>query len=67
MNSSFLGIHTPTSGKRTLRFKKPTDLFDVYNEKNVCKQVTEFILDLPARHSALYFMGTKQEWENLRK
>lgn len=67
VNRSFIGIHTPRPGKRTLKFPKPTDLYDVYNKRTVALQATEVILELPARHSVLHFMGTKQEWDGLKK
>ncbi|MFC1606465.1 beta-galactosidase [Candidatus Latescibacterota bacterium] len=67
VNKSFIGIHTPRSGERILHFPKPTDLYDVYNNRTVAVQATEVILDLPVRHSVLHFMGTKQEWDDLKK
>lgn len=67
MNKSFLGIHTSRPGKRTLHFPRPTDLYDAYNDKTVATKATNVTLDLPLRHSALYFMGTKQEWDALKK
>lgn len=65
VNKSFLGIHTPKPGKRVLRFPAPVSLFDVYAQKTIAGGVTEVALDLPARHSALYFLGTEQQWNKL--
>ncbi len=67
VNRSFIGIHTVRPGKRTLRFPKPADLYDVYNNAVVASKAKEVALDLPVRHSALYFMGTKEEWDALKK
>lgn len=67
VNKSFVGIHTPRAGTRMLRFPAPVSLFDVYNEKTVATGVTEVALDLPARHSGLYFLGTEQQWSSLSK
>jgi beta-galactosidase len=67
VNRSFVGIHTPRTGKRTIKFPKPTDLYDVYNKRAVSKQATKVMLDLPARHSAIYFKGTKKDWDDLQK
>ena len=67
VNKSFLGIHTPKAGKRVLRFPARVSLFDVYAKKSVANSVSEVTLDLPARYSALYFLGTEQQWNSLGK
>jgi hypothetical protein len=64
VNRSFIGLHTPRSGQRVLRFPSPTDLYDVYHKEVLATKALEVTLDLPARHSALYFRGTKQEWDS---
>lgn len=66
VNKSFVAIHTPWSGKRTLRFLKSTNLYDVYNEKTIAEKERQVILDLPARTTVLCFMGSEQEWKTLR-
>lgn len=65
VNKSFLGIHAPKPGQRVVRFPAPVSLFDVYAQKSIAQGVTEVALDLPARRSALYFLGTEQEWNKL--
>ncbi|MCE5249293.1 beta-galactosidase [bacterium] len=65
VNASFIGIHTPRSGKRTLRLPRKTDLYDVYNDRVVAEQATTVTLDLPARQTALFFMGSEKEWRSL--
>jgi beta-galactosidase len=67
VNRSFVGIHTPRAGKRTIRFPAPVTLFDVYNRKIVANGVKEVALDLPARYTGLYFIGTEQQWNSLGK
>jgi hypothetical protein len=67
VNKSFLGIHTPKAGKRVLRFPARVSLFDVYAKKSIANSVSEVTLDLPARYSALYFLGTEQQWNSLGK
>lgn len=62
VNRSFVGIHTPKAGRRILRFPEPVDLFDVYAGKQVARRAREVVLDLPARRSALYFRGTREQW-----
>ncbi|UCC64478.1 MAG: hypothetical protein JSV36_05315, partial [Anaerolineae bacterium] len=63
VNRSFVGLHTPRAGQRTLRFQEPTDLYDVYCEEAVATNALEVTLCLPARYSALYFRGSREEWE----
>lgn len=67
VNKSFLGIHTPKAGKHVVRFPAPVSIYDVYAGKTIATGVTELGLDLPARHSALYFLGTQQQWNRLGK
>jgi hypothetical protein len=67
LNKSFLGIHTARSGKRVIRFPAPVSLFDVYAEKTIASGASQVALDLPARRSALYFLGTEQQWARLGK
>jgi hypothetical protein len=62
VNRSFVGLHTPRAGRRTLRFATPTDLYDVYREEMVARGARTVTLELPARHSSLFFRGTHQEW-----
>ncbi len=65
VNRSFIGIHTPRSGERILRFPEPTTLYDVYHEKMIAADVVNVTIDLPARETMLYFMGNKEEWDAL--
>jgi hypothetical protein len=67
VNKSFLGIHTPKAGRRVIRFPQPVSVFDVYLERTLATGVTEISLDLPARYSGLYFLGTQQQWNSLAK
>jgi beta-galactosidase len=67
VNRSFIGLHTPQSGPRTLRFPAPVDLYDVYQEQVVAANARTVTLDLPARHSALYFRGSRKVWEHLQQ
>jgi beta-galactosidase len=62
VNKSFLGIHTPTAGKRTIHFPAPVSVYDTYKRKTIAHAVTQVTLDLPARYSGLFFLGTEQEW-----
>lgn len=63
-NKSFLAIHTLGGGTRTIRLPKTSDLFEVYEEKPIASQVSEVTINLPARHTALYYMGSAESWMN---
>ena len=61
-NRSFLALHTNAAGERVLRFAAPTSLFEVFDRKQVARDVREVKVDLPAKHTAVYFRGTEEEW-----
>lgn len=62
-NKSFLAISTDKEGPRTFRFPLPTNVYDVYNEKLMASNAKEIRLDLPEKHTTLYFLGTEEEWK----
>ncbi|MEI6750842.1 MAG: hypothetical protein WCM93_16930, partial [Bacteroidota bacterium] len=64
VNKSFVSIHTVRGGKRTLSFPVPSSLYDVYNDKAVATNTKQVTLDLPIRTTALYFIGTEQQWRS---
>jgi hypothetical protein len=63
VNKSFVSIHTVRGGKRTLSFPNPVNLYDVFNGTTVATNSKQVIVDLPVRTTAMYFIGTKEEWE----
>jgi hypothetical protein len=62
-NRSFLGIHTNEAGPRVLRFARPTSLYEVFEKRQVATDAIEVKVELPARHTAFYFLGTGEQWE----
>lgn len=62
-NKSFISLHTNKAGKRTLKFPISTDVYDVYNEKTIAANSNEVDIDLPEKHTVLYFFGSKEEWD----
>ena len=65
-NTSFISLHTAEAGARTIRLPKKTCLYDVYNEKEIARDVSKVTIDLPVRHTVLYFLGTLEEWVGKR-
>ena len=45
-NERFLTIHARTTGRKTLRLKRPASPFEVYERKYYGRDVTEFTVDL---------------------
>ena len=62
-NRRFLSIHTATPGERRFALLKPCCVYDVYAEKVIAEDAEHFTLDLPARTTRLYFLGSKREVE----
>ena len=44
-NKNYLTLHSSSTGKKRLRFKEPTDLFELYEEKLYAEGVTEIEID----------------------
>ena len=66
-NKSFFSLHTNLSGEKTIRFPRKTDVYDVFEEKQIAEGVDELMLNLPEKHTVLYFLGSKEEWETAGK
>lgn len=66
VNRSFLGIHTDRPGPRQITLPKKTDVYDVYLERPVASQVSEFSVQIDGRSSVLYFLGSESEWNKTR-
>lgn len=62
-NNKFFALHTATAGTKHIRLPRVTDVYDVYNDKLIAKNTDNFRVDLPVRHTVLYFLGTEKEWK----
>ncbi|MDD4869671.1 MAG: beta-galactosidase [Kiritimatiellae bacterium] len=67
LNKSFLTIHANEAGQRILRFSKPVSLFEVFERRQVATDVMEVKVDLPAKHTAIYLLGTAEQWKKAGK
>ena len=45
-NERFLTVHARTTGRKTIRLKRPASAYEVYERKYYGIDVTEFTLDL---------------------
>ena len=66
-NKSFFCLHTNLSGEKTIRFPRKTDVYDVFEEKQIAEGVDGLMLNLPEKHTVLYFLGSRKEWERGEK
>jgi hypothetical protein len=66
VNRSFFGIHTDEPGMRNLKFPEPVDIYDVMEDKQLAARVVDLPVNLPGRHTALYFLGSEEEWKKIR-
>jgi len=64
VNASFLGLHTRTAGRRRLSFPRSTDVFDVFGDRQIASGVTELSIELPAKKTVLYFLGSRARWRS---
>jgi hypothetical protein len=65
-NQSFLSISTGSAGARNIRLPRRTNVYDVYNDTLIAKNATRFDVDLPEKHTILYFLGSEKEWKKIK-
>ena len=61
---SFIGIHTWKAGVRRLELPTQGPLYEVMTDTSYAAAETQ-VLDLAAKSTALYFRGSKQQWQEL--
>jgi len=63
VNKSFIGIHTAEAGNQTIYLENAHDIYDVYNDSVIARDVLQFNVELKGRYTGLYFLGRKKEWD----
>lgn len=66
VNKSFLSIYAVDAGVRTIRLPGCMDVYDVYADATIAEKAVAFDVDLPAKHTVLYFLGSGAEWRKAR-
>ena len=62
-NRSFLMLSTSNdAGSRTLKLPWRTSVYELFDRHQEWKDVTEFTVDLPRRHTSIFFLGTAEQW-----
>jgi hypothetical protein len=51
---------------RNIRLPRRTNVYDVYNDTLIAKNAIRFDVDLPVRHTILYFLGSEEEWKKIK-
>jgi hypothetical protein len=58
----FVGLHTSTAGRKTIHLRAASDVYDVFAGKEIARDVKQFTVEMPARDTALFFLGSESEW-----
>ena len=62
-NRSLLKLSTSNdAGSRTLKLPWRTSVCELFDRHQEWKDVTEFTVDLPRRHTSIFFLGTAEQW-----
>jgi hypothetical protein len=53
-----LGVHSVSGGPRTFQLPRPVEVvYDLFDERLLCRNANQFSVDLPPASTALYFTG----------
>ncbi len=63
----FLVLHTAFDGEHTIRLPKASDVYEIYDEKLIAENATEFTMSLKKGVTRLFFIGNRQEWKPGKK
>lgn len=64
-SESFVALHTERPGLRTVKLAKAADVVEVFDGRERGRGVTSFTDDLPLHKTALYFTGSRADYERL--
>jgi len=53
----FICLHSAQGGKRTIQLPKPTNVWDVFTEKQIASSVASFQADIPPGSTGLYYLS----------
>ena len=61
-----LSVHTVSGGQRIFKLPKPVEVvYDLFQERELARQVDQFIVELPPASTALYYTGLAGALKNL--
>jgi len=68
-NSHFLAIHTNKAGERLIRLRKKADVYEVFDECLIGRDIDHFRINIPKYKTKLFFLGDvdemKKKWATL--
>ena len=63
-NQSLIAVSTNNeTGPRTIGLPRRTSVYELFDENREWSDVTEFTLELPRRHTSMFFLGSKEQWD----
>ena len=63
-NRHFLAIHTNRAGERTIKLRKRVDVYELFDEYLVGRNINAFKLKIPESTTRLFFLGDADEMKN---
>jgi len=60
-NRSWLAVHTRTSGRKTLRLPRASDIYDVFDGRLIGRSLDKFEVSLPEKVTKLYYLGSYED------
>jgi len=64
---SFIMMHTSREGEKTIRLPEPADVYDCWNDRVVGRGISVITAAMPAKGTALYYLGDLDKWADLVK
>lgn len=62
-----LGVHTIAGGPRTFKLPHCAEvIYDLYHDRELARDASEFCVELPPASSALYYTGSREKLAHLR-
>lgn len=56
-NKSFIGVQARTAGKKTIYLPEKSDIYDLFNDKVIGNDISEFTLDMKKHETALFHIS----------
>lgn len=64
---NFLVLHTAFDGEHVIKLPKKCDVYEVFDEKLIAKNVSQFKMKLPKGQTKLFFIGDSKLWKPGKK
>lgn len=61
-NSHFMVVHTRDGGKKEFYLKKPSYVYELYDDREIGKEITKFSENIPEKTTRFYYIGSYKEF-----